>query len=746
MTPTSTFSRKYAFPPFPPAPDSVEIVPFKFFEENGLKIQNDDYEGPEVDALDIPTVIIEKRHAGDYCKTSSKKTVTPQGSDPNGATTSDPPRQRTWLQEWENLSTMKSSERYNQYQNRTDRIHQATRAFNTGRPWPKTDKHIREQWDQFLIYIGILSIMPIWRTKQESKELEESNDVGDDFEDDEESFQDPLSGAAQDNKKVEMSAEHGERSAYHKKKPRPRPPYEYYDKPLAEVNGKDDIDQLIRESKDRKADNLNDFLDDPKESIQIYLSSYMMKQGFHYVDRNLTLLPRLIRFYIKFLLKDEVFNTEYESETLASLNEVLIILDLAELELPLTSQINKRLPWNDVFSGGCEELFEVKRKEHEMSALAWGERNTKSSDESEGRVNGVSSTAAATIASTPVPEEPRTLEVDTDAVSLTSEQDSDMLETPIQKFDSGTPPPVVVSAPEPRGSDESTALNILEPPDAAEPVAWDIDIDKTKAGGWGTIEHKDVDDDLWGGGERAIWEVPPAPTLFPILGPTALPLTHTSGIVEWSMRRIRSIVHPSDVSATVTSSKISNGPSAEAVEADLSSRLSKVVMGPWLNWDTAGPGEEDTSLPQIKGPSRGRVVVYEKGQGVMYEYDSDVRSNIFAAALGTNDIGSTGQAPAHDPLNHSITLLVEPESAKLMRVGMGLGATWVQIARQTDLRSEQEVIEIDTNGVEGKAVDMNAHTADASGTNDLDFFRSGERLWYMSHLLVVLPSYYILAS
>ncbi|KAJ3832514.1 hypothetical protein F5878DRAFT_570660 [Lentinula raphanica] len=749
-TPSPNPDRRYSFPPFPTVPEGVDLIPFEDFTEAGLKIQPDNYEGPEVDALNIPTVVIQKRHAGDCCKTNSRNakhdSETQQGNnpDPSGATAfgSRPPIQRTWYSEWQELSMRRSGERYDLHENLADRIHHATRVFNTGRPWPKADKHIREQWDQFQIYMGILNIMPIWRLK--SEESQDEDEVEDDFADDEKSFQGPNSSEAAEEPNQSAIRQVGMTSArpsnVSKKKPRPRPPYEYYKGP-AEVESKEDIDKLIQQSKERKADRLIDFLNDPKQCVQVYLSSYMMKQGFHYMERNLTLLPRLLRFYINFLIKEEIVNVEHESEILSSLKSALDVLDIAELELPLASQINKRIPWNDLFSGGCEELFEVKRQERELS-LGWAGTNQHWNGISEN--NG--STAAATIASTSVSEDLKSLEKDAEFVPSASE-DLDLLETPVETHSATT---LSAAAPDAHDPDEGTSWNV-NPLDAAGRNVWDTEIIDVQDS-WNTVERNDPGNDPWGDGDGNIWELPPPPTLFPILGPTALPVTHTSGVVEWSMRRIRAIVHPTDASTSPLGIP-SDGPSAEAVEAELSSRLSKVVMEPWLNWESPDPDYEDTSSPQIKGFSRGRVVVYEKGQGVLYENDSDIRSNAFAAFSQppSRDKGETnildGQVHAHDPLNHSITLLVEPESAKLMRVGMGLGGTWIQIARQTDLRSEQEAMDIGTKDENGESLKMSidTKTSDAGTGKGYDGFGgSGERFWYLSNLLIVLPSYYAL--
>ena len=130
--------------------------------------------------------------------------------------------------------------------------------------------------------MGILNIMPIWRLK--SEESQDEDEVEDDFADDEKSFQGPNSSEAAEEPNQSAIQQVGMTSArpsnVSKKKPRPRPPYEYYKGP-AEVESKEDIDKLIQQSKERKADRLIDFLNDPKQCVQVYLSSYMMKQGFH---------------------------------------------------------------------------------------------------------------------------------------------------------------------------------------------------------------------------------------------------------------------------------------------------------------------------------------------------------------------------------------------------------------------------------------------------------------------------------
>ncbi|KIK62456.1 hypothetical protein GYMLUDRAFT_41903 [Collybiopsis luxurians FD-317 M1] len=710
-------AHRYTFPPFPSAPEGVTITPFREYKELGLKIQNDNEDGPEVDGLDIPTVPLQA-HEGDFCKTSAR-TVKSAPSASISVASSAP---RSWIDVWEEQGRQPSGVRYNPMEHRTERFHEATRRFNTGRTWPK-DKHVREQWDQWQIFIGILNILPVWRPAQEQKESENLDVMDDDdFEDDpvEEPSVESMTG---NNREVTMSTEGSERSQYPKKNRRiTRPPYDRYDKLPVEIQSSDEIPELLEQSRGEKADRTIEFLSNPERGVQVYLSSYMRKQGFHYEDRNLTLLPRLIRFYIQFLLTEGVFETE-KDDTEASLRRALLILDLADVELPLTSQITKRLPWNDMLSLGGDSLFEVSAKERELWNETWREKHPElviggniSAVDAE-----VSSTAAATKASTPVQGDFKSLELDVNVP--VPEQDADNLETPVQGE-----PKTIDKPGSAIGSDEGISLHDDSGSPTAGTVTWgslgDFETGDT-LGGWGSVESDAASDDPWAANDAAEWVIDDK-TLFPILGATALPLTHTSGIVEWSMRKIQSIIPPDDSAFKFGGNDtIGPGPSAEAVEADLSSRLSKVVLEPWLDWESRTE-ESEGAVPQIKGVSRGRVVVHNRDGGearVLYENGADERSNGFAAP---DDETKTLPA-AHDPLKHSITVLVEPDSAKLLRKGMGLGGTWVQIARMTDLKSEElkEKLEM---------MDDKENVNVGNG--------NGQRFWYLSNLLVVLPSYH----
>jgi hypothetical protein len=84
----------------------------------------------------------------------------------------------------------------------------------------------------------------------------------------------------------------------------------------------------------------------------------------------------------------------------------------------------------------------------------------------------------------------------------------------------------------------------------------------------------------------AHWELTTPESLFSLLGPTALPLTHLPGIVERSMRRIATITRPP--SSVAKSPPLPEGvyePNAWAVEIELERRFAMVVLTPMIDWD-----------------------------------------------------------------------------------------------------------------------------------------------------------------
>jgi len=195
-------------------------------------------------------------------------------------------------------------------------------------------------------------------------------------------------------------------------------------------------------------------------------------------------------------------------------------------------------------------------------------------------------------------------------------------------------------------------------------------------GGWGSTnkEFGSFGDDPESG-----WNVGPLPTLTTLLGPTNLPLTHTTGIFEFSMRKIVDLIPPSSV--TRAESLTGDSP-ADGVEEALDGRFGKIVLGPWIGWDCGK--ETILDKPTILQRSRGPVKSENK--------DGQEAEN------------------GHDPCKDNITVLVEPSVLGTMIIGVGVAGNWVQITRADE----------DGNPVGG-----------------------GRDMWYMEQVTQVIPSFYL---
>jgi len=228
------------------------------------------------------------------------------------------------------------------------------------------------------------------------------------------------------------------------------------------------------------------------------------------------------------------------------------------------------------------------------------------------------------------------------------------------------------------------------------------------AGNWGTADSK-VDADPWAV-PVVDWAPPEVHSLIPLMGPTALPITHTTGIVEWSVRRIKSVTAPPDP-VTFPKSPISGDVPEEdpdAVDIELERRFAKVVLEPWVGWDK----EEVPHLahPRILETSRGLVA------GVVGE-DGRVEVDVGAAAVGPE----AGSIKPHDPFKDDITLFVDSAALAVFSVGLGLGGTWVQMVRPQDL------------GLAGSKKKKKKKSKSK---------QAPQRYWYVDELLMILPSYY----
>lgn len=92
---------RLTFPPFPPVPQGVTIVPFKEFKERGIRILGIE-EGDDVerDGLGIPTVELHVRHDTDVCKTETKRKRRAKKPQQMSAAAQTPGVRKEWWEQW----------------------------------------------------------------------------------------------------------------------------------------------------------------------------------------------------------------------------------------------------------------------------------------------------------------------------------------------------------------------------------------------------------------------------------------------------------------------------------------------------------------------------------------------------------------------------------------------------------------------------------------------------------------------
>lgn len=230
------------------------------------------------------------------------------------------------------------------------------------------------------------------------------------------------------------------------------------------------------------------------------------------------------------------------------------------------------------------------------------------------------------------------------------------------------------------------------------------------------------DDPFLQGTTAADWECGPATNLVhKFLGPTTLALTHTTGVVERSTRRVKSVVVPPAPSSTSTQQpqkprkKAGKGvlePAPEAdpsgVERELDARLAKLTMAPWPVY--ALHGNADVQKPRVLPDSRGAAVLDD------YE-GAEV---------------APGPGAPHNPFKDEIVVYVAPEVAEKMWVGMSIEGVWVQLARV------DPNVPIELTDEEFKNLWGNKKKAEGGPGVPV----APTKMWYLEEVRMVLPSFH----
>lgn len=613
------------FPPFPIAPAGVRIMPFKEFTERGIRIEAG-ADDAEVDALGIPTIVIgRKGHATDECKTNTKRKRDAEESvksKKKGAI------RKGWAESWKESELLRFSTSVNPNSTPFEKLQAAAADFTSGRTWPTnfaSETGPRFIWDKFQRYIGIpeSASAPVKNTRTpENVDGEADGNISDDegMEEDAENEGDAKTSNIMTG--IIKSA----------------------DLPATLARQKQEIDN---------EEKMHTFFCNPEKSIRVFMSSYSRTMGYIWSDVNLECMPRLLTFFVEFLLHNKVLPT-YERD----LRSALKVITIAQKELPNMSALAKATP---------DQLS--------VSFLnCWGKK---------------ADTYSVNI---PMPSVDEPVDTDASIKDLSAETEEH------------TAQPDATVWGNPSTGNESSGWGASETPNTWGATAEDV----AEGSSWGELVPESVDPAEGGADDLASWfGTTPPETLLTLLGPTALPLTHTTGIVERSMRIIKKI-EPPQINPPKSSPQGEGvcEPDYEGVEADLDRLFTKVIMSPKIDWD--GGDSPVYSRPAILKTSQGLVV---DPASPPPERDAGDGSAVVAPAEGT--------AKPYDPVRDDITLLVlaTPEKVELLSVGMGLGGTWVQIVRQAEggLKKKKK------KGKSKKAVPS---------------------YWYIDELPIIIPSFW----
>ncbi|KAJ6562763.1 hypothetical protein DFH09DRAFT_1364296 [Mycena vulgaris] len=551
------FVRKFHFPPFPPVPDSVKIIPFEYFVEYGTRVVGADH--VERDGLGIATIPLPKGKKGKK-KAAAANKLAPK---------------KEWWEDWIATGEQTRTHPYDQTFDRVDRLHQAGTDFQK---YYEIPQNMRAVWDCLRNFAGISPSTVFKTSKPTGEDDDEISD--DDFDAD----ADPAftkQGASEVSTHVDDLA----------------------------PGSSSDLAPLEEASK------AEIFLKNPVRAIQVFLSSHMRSQGLIWDPRKLVGAPHLLRFFVQYLIRNNVV-----PEHTPALERALDVIDLAGDELPRVPIISNALP--DAFSVACQARWG--RKAQGLDLERGQESDT---DEPEAKRPRLHPDATE-----PAPDAAEEVAAEVIPIADVESQDADM----------DTDPP---------GPENGWGAS-----------GWG-------SGGWGDDAPVSLSETSYIPIDPMAL-IPPPPTLLTLLGPTALPNTHEPGLVEWSLRRITSLAPPTKATPVSTAH--------EVVEHGLAVQMYRAVMTPWLNWD-ADPAQ--------------------------------ARPRIFPSA--------SGEIAAHDPLTDDITLLVEPAVAETLCVGMGLGGTWVQLARLQDGEPPEESTKLEK-----------------TGEKNLGY-------WYIDELVMIMPSFWV---
>ncbi|EKM60003.1 uncharacterized protein PHACADRAFT_206218 [Phanerochaete carnosa HHB-10118-sp] len=641
VTPVHPHERPFiVFPPFPEPPPGAKIPIWSEFKPAGIQVVLDPDSGEiEHDGRGIPVVRLASSHSltpAERMKHKSNKKMKKTTVGPDGVS-----KRMTWYEDWDEFETTRRAN-IDPALDRIGSLYSAALEFKTCRPWPPplTESNPLLLWDYWRHYLGLIS--QIQSEPKKSKQQDQLEDEDEDDGGDADAPEGQTTVTVVDDAEGRQQNE-GERHSQLQ-------PKELDEEALTRRERWSEAQENKKEA----------FLNDPEQTVKIFFSSHWRDKGYVHSKEKCKEGPILIAFFLRYLIRNRVFPEEE-----AALKRAAALCDRAKEELPATWTVAQTLP--DRVSAGFEEL----NGNVTPGMFGGGILHEAADAEDEDAANDESESDVG--ASKEPDAKKRKLESQSEALDKMREDDPtvEAIDPNAIDHDSAAVRDAIRDNVDQNGGEAEFELKPDEqPPNSWHNFTWDQSQsanNDTVMGSWGTAAPLD-----------SVWIIEQKNALIELLGPTALPSTHTTGVIERSTRKIAKIIRP--VPAPAKNAKKQKGLTpAEAVEAELAQRLGVVVFTPWVK--VGNHVASDITPPQILPDSRGKVVLPTLTKSDLLNHGL---RNPPPPPPPPNDEGSLNSP--FDPRSDAVHVLVDPETLDKLEpfVGMGVLATFVQIARKVE--------------------------------------------------------------
>ncbi|KAF8204620.1 hypothetical protein BJ912DRAFT_1036725 [Pholiota molesta] len=659
------------YPPFPPVPPGVEILPFKSFKEHGIQIFSST--NVEIDGLGIPTVPLRVPHATDQRKTQPKdkpadnqtanykqeamnrKAKLKEEAKLKMDPLSKAQEQRRlrimlfarkeWYNVWAEGEDLRGIRTYDTSRSPIDRIHLAATEFRTGRIWPPASTQVPYLWDQFRLFAGLLGSPPIWiRTDQ--PQAEDSDEYDDESDSDVE-----LPEAIRGKKKPAKQSDSDEPDSLEDSDD------EFSDSPPRRFNS---ALPKTRWTSMKKHDNQINQIG--SASLLALPTRCIIWTPFPSPPTSRSATPQPLRSrretrLLKFLADPDysvrVFlSCQGPPESERALKKASEVAKKAILELPsIWGKRWEEPKWDFSLTAGAVPVSADNTEETQEEAMKRFEEELKAANveilSADPVKLGVPSTDLDIISEVPDEEASDIVKLGSSRLSRKSQpRQLPQIWTGkrlilLNRITVGfqVERTSIVDQIEPAKAHTTDQPNwAIAPSDEAEPPPATLDWSTPT----GNANPSDVE------AAKNAWSYPEAQPLMELFGMTVFPMKYELGVAERSMRRVKAVLKPGE---------IDRERKLRGVEEDLANRLSRVILTPWIGWEEGGVAPEYRSPKYTSNPDQAQ----------------QWRSRSLDPEQGHK---SHSEKYAHDPEHDDITVLMEPGLADMVAVGMGMAGTW----------------------------------------------------------------------